>query len=75
MIQTLSEGAWPFIRFQLLPAYLLIAAVGVYDLLTRRRLHPAYVAGVAWCLSLHLLAGWLYFQPSWNRVALRIIGH
>jgi hypothetical protein len=75
MIQTLSEGAWPFIRFQLLPAYLLIAAVGVYDLLTRRRLHPAYVAGVAWCLSLHLLAGWLYFQPSWNRVALRIIGN
>lgn len=75
MIPTLSEGAWPFIRFQLLPAYSLIAIAGVYDLLTRRRLHPAYVAGVAWCLSLHLLAGWLYFEPAWNKVALRIIGN
>ena len=74
-IQTFAEGAWPFVRFQLLPAYVLIAALGVFDLITRKRLHPAYVAGLAWCLPIHLAAGWLYFQPSWTTIALRVIGH
>ncbi len=72
---TFSEGAWPFIRFQVLPAYTLIAAIGVYDLLTRRRLHPAYVAAVAWCLPIQVLSGWLYYQPFWKQVAGRILGH
>ena len=75
VLPTFSVGAWPFIRFQLLPAYSLIAAVGVYDLLTRRRLHPAYVAAVAWCLPLQLLSGWLYYQPFWKQIAGRILGH
>lgn len=73
-IRTLTDGAWPFIRFQLLPMYVLIAAVGLYDLVTRKRPHPAYLAGVAGCLAIHLLAGWLYFQPFWANIALRIIG-
>lgn len=72
---TFAEGAWPFFRHQYLPAYVLIAAVGLFDLATRRRLHPAYIAGVAWCLLVDLLAGWLYFQPFWNNLALGIIGH
>ena len=74
VLPTFSEGAWSFIRFQVLPAYALIAAVGLYDLLTRRRLHPAYVAAVAWCLPIQLLSGWLYFQPFWKQVAGRILG-
>jgi hypothetical protein len=72
---TFSEGAWPFIRFQVLPAYTLIVAIGVYDLFTRRRLHPAYVAAVAWCLPIQLFSGWLYYQPFWNQIARRILGH
>src|SRR5262249_40951682 len=64
--QPLAEGAWPFIRFQLLPAYTLIAAVCVFDLFTRKRLHPVYVRAIALCLPIHLLAAWLYFQPFWN---------
>jgi hypothetical protein len=73
-IQTLAEGAWPFVRFQLLPAYVWIAAVGVFDLAAWKRLNPAYLGGVAWCLALHLLAGWLYFQPFWQQAAVRTIG-
>jgi hypothetical protein len=73
--QTFGEGAWPFVRFQLLPAYVLIASIGIFDLVTRKRLHPAYVGAVAWCAPLHLLAGWLYFQPFWNKIALSMIGH
>ena len=73
--QTLWDGAWPFARFQLLPAYVLIAAAGIFDLLTRKRLHPAYAGAIGWRLALHLPAGWLYFQPFWNKAALRIIGY
>lgn len=72
--QTFGEGAWPFIRFQLLPAYTLIAAVGWFDLFTRKRLRPAYVYALACCFPIHLLAGWLYFQPFWKSIALRIVG-
>jgi hypothetical protein len=52
----------------------LIAGIGVYDLITRRRLHPAYVAGGAWVVGLLSLAGVLYVSPWWTLVALRIIG-
>lgn len=73
-LKTFSEGAWPFIRFQLLPVYTLIAALGAFDLFTRKRLHPVYLRAIACCLPIHLLAGWLYFQPVWKSAALRIIG-
>jgi hypothetical protein len=73
-LKTFSEGAWPFIRFQLLPVYTLIAALGAFDLFTRKRLHPVYLRAIAWSLPIHLLAGWLYFQPFWKSAALRIIG-
>jgi len=73
-LQTFADGGWLFIRFQLLPAYTLIAAVGIYDLITRKRIHPAYCWAVAFSLPIHLLAGWLYFQPFWHSIALRIIG-
>jgi hypothetical protein len=53
----------------------LIAAVGIFDLVTRKRLYPEYARAVACCLALHLLAGWLYFQPFWNTAALRMIRH
>ena len=73
-MKTFAEGAWPFIRFQLLPVYTLIIAVGAFDLYTRKRLHPVYLRAIAWSLPIHLLAGWLYFQPFWKSIALRIIG-
>jgi hypothetical protein len=72
---TWAQGGWPFIRHQLLPAYLLIAALGLFDLITRKKLHPVYVRAIAVCLPVHVLAGWLYFQPFWKSIALRIIGH
>lgn len=72
--QKLSAGAWPFIRFQFLPAYTLIALVGAFDLVTRRRFHPAYVRALEWCVPVHLLALWLYYQPFWQSIAVHIIG-
>jgi uncharacterized membrane protein YozB (DUF420 family) len=53
---------------------LLIVGLGLYDLATRRRLHPAYVVGAAWALSWQALAIYLYVAPWWPAVAARLIG-
>jgi hypothetical protein len=47
----------------------LLAGVGVYDLVTRGRLHPAYVAGVVWVASMQTAAITLYFNPAWKALA------
>jgi len=54
---------------------LVMLGLGAYDLVTRRRLHPAYIAGVAWTLALQLTAVFLLHSPAWKALALRMIGH
>jgi len=51
-----------------------IVLLGAYDLATRGRLHPAYVAGAAWILANELAAAWLYFTPAWKATSLRLLG-
>ena len=53
----------------------LVLGLGVYDLVTRRRLYPAYVLGAIWILSWQVIAKWLYVSPWWKGVALHILGH
>ena len=52
----------------------LIVMLGVYDLVTRGRLHPAYVIGTGWILANELAAAWLYFSPAWKVLSLRMLG-
>ncbi len=54
---------------------LLILGVGAYDLITRKRLHPAYIAGVAWIFAVQLLAVYLLLSPAWKTVAAHLIGY
>ncbi|HEX4198152.1 MAG TPA: hypothetical protein VHZ26_11985 [Caulobacteraceae bacterium] len=54
---------------------LLLLGLGAYDLVTRRKLHPAYIAGAAWSLALQLTALALLQSPGWKAVTLRLIGH
>jgi len=54
---------------------LLLLALGGYDLFTRKRLHPAYVAGSLWMLACQVGGVSLYRLPEWKPVALAIIGH
>lgn len=55
---------------------LLVLALGVYDLVTRKRLYPAYVAGVAWTLTLQVTAMWLlHGNAAWKALSLKLIGH
>jgi hypothetical protein len=54
---------------------LVVLAMGGYDLATRGRLHPAYVAGVAWTGLMQSVAVTLLLTPRWAPVALHLIGH
>lgn len=54
---------------------LLVVGLGVYDYVTRRRLHPAYVGGVVWTVANQLTAVALLSSPAWGSIALHLIGH
>ena len=52
----------------------LILAMGAYDLVVRRRLHPAYVAGTLWCIAAQALALTLLASPAWRAFSFHLIG-
>lgn len=54
---------------------LLLLALGAYDLISRKRLHPAYIAGSLWMLACQFGGMSLYRLPAWKPIALAIIGH
>jgi hypothetical protein len=49
--------------------------LGAYDLVTRRRLHPAYVVGAVWMITLQLTAQAGLHSLAWKSFTLRLIGH
>jgi hypothetical protein len=51
-----------------------IVLLGVYDVATRGRLHPAYVLGAGWVLANELAAAWLFFSPGWKAISLKLLG-
>jgi uncharacterized membrane protein YozB (DUF420 family) len=53
---------------------LLILAFGVYDLATRRRLHPAYLAGFGFVIANELLGQSLLHNAAWKAISLKLIG-
>jgi hypothetical protein len=71
----LGVGFWGMVATVYLASDVLIVGLGAYDFITRRQLHPAYVAAVPWALAIQLTAVRLYFSPGWKTIALRILGH
>lgn len=57
MTAWLGDGFWPFMAEVYLANGVLILGIGAYDLITRRRLHPAYIAGSAGVWGALMLAG------------------
>lgn len=53
---------------------LLALGIGVFDLLTRGRLHPAYLAGLAWSFGWQVIHVSLYLSPAWLPVAKWLLG-
>jgi FtsH-binding integral membrane protein len=54
---------------------ILIGSLGVYDIVTRRRLHPAYVSAALWLGLIQVTAIALLRSPAWTAVTLKLIGH
>ena len=66
---------WGFMAVAYLSNDLLALGLGAYDWITRRRLHPAYIAGIAWTAAVQLTGASLNLSPAWKPIALRLIGH
>jgi hypothetical protein len=73
--EPLGDGFWGGMVGTFLGGDLLALGLGAYDLVTRGRLHPAYVVGVSWMLALELTARTLLHNPAWKALTLRLIGH
>ncbi|HUO89718.1 MAG TPA: hypothetical protein VMU08_11120 [Rhizomicrobium sp.] len=70
-----GDGYWSFVASAYLGNDVLLLGMGVYDLATRRRLHPAWLAGAGWTFAVQLSAGYLYLAPWWKPIASHLIGH
>jgi hypothetical protein len=70
----LGDGYWGSWAQLYLSNFLLIAMMGIYDLISRRRLYSAYVLGAVWGLGLELAAVWMYLSAWWKPVATALIG-
>ena len=75
LVDRLGEGYLAFYFEAFIGTLVLVLAVGAYDLATRRRLHPAYVAAAAWIFANEALATWLYYQPWWLSTVKTMTGH
>lgn len=71
----LGEGYVRFYFSAYIGTLVLVLAVGAYDLATRRRLHPAYVAAALWIFANEALADWLFYQPFWLGWMKALTGH
>jgi hypothetical protein len=71
----LGEGYVPFYVATYIGTFVLVIAVGAYDLATRRRLHPAFVVAALWIFANQALADWLFHQPFWLAAMKQMTGH
>jgi cellobiose-specific phosphotransferase system component IIC len=69
----LGDGFINYIAFTYIGSIALVIGMGVYDQVTRRRLHPAYVAGALWIFANEITAAFLYYQPWWAAFTRRLI--
>ena len=70
-----DDGFWPFMLETYGGTIALMLGAGAYDLLTRRRLHPAYVIAFVWCLFNQAVAAALFYQPWWGKLTTRLVAH
>ena len=70
----LGNGYWGNWAQLYLSDFLLVAMLGAYDLISRRRVYSAYVFGAVWGLGVECVAVWMYLSPWWKPVATVLIG-
>jgi FtsH-binding integral membrane protein len=69
-----AAGFWPFMARYSLGSAVLVLGLCLYDLITRRRIHPATLAGAAWILGCTLVSDTVYHSTWWAPAAVAIIG-
>lgn len=69
----LGDGIWQTCVQVFAATDLMVLGIGLYDLCTRRRLHPAWIIGALWIVAGQLTASWLYYNPAWKVIATAII--
>ena len=72
---SLGDGFWGDMAGLYFGSDLLMLGFGAYDLIARRSLHPAYVAGVTLAIGLQLTAIAGLHSPAWKLMSLHLIGH
>jgi len=73
VIHALGEGIVAFWTALYLAPNVLFILVCAYDLVTRRRLHPACLLGLVWIAANQVTAVALYNTPAWTACAKKII--
>jgi hypothetical protein len=69
----LGDGVWQtWVQIYAATA-LLVLGVGLYDWLTRRRIHPAWALGALGIIGGELTASWLFYDPTWKAIATAIL--
>lgn len=69
----LGSGVWETYVQIFAATDLLILGIGIYDLWTRRRIHPAWAIGALWVFAGQWTASWLYYDPTWKAIATSIL--
>lgn len=71
-------GASSFITFHV-PSFVgsevVMASILIYDLATRRRLHPAVTAAVVFAVLIQVITTYVYLTPAWKPIATHLLGH
>lgn len=70
-----GDGYFGFLAQIYLGTDLMLAAAMIYDFITRRYVHPAYLQGGAFMLVVQAAASAVYHWPAWVPVAQKLIGH
>ncbi len=72
--QHMAPGYWTWFAAAYAANDLLILLLGGYDLVTRRRLHPAWVVGAGYLFASQCTAIALFLNPAWKAFATHLIG-
>lgn len=71
--QNMAPGYWADFAGNYAANDVLILVLGAYDLITRRRLHPAWLAGASYMFLSQFTATALLRDAAWNAIALHLI--
>jgi hypothetical protein len=70
-----GDGYFGFLAQLYLGGDAIVLAAVLYDVVTRRRVHPVYLAAVPWILSVQAATSAIYHAPGWLPIARSLIGH